>query len=284
MNNIGIVANLDRDIGGKYLAAVAAWLFDKGLRPIILSESKDLVHTPCHVTEEDELFRKSDIAIVLGGDGTMLWASKPASQYNTPLIGINLGTLGYLTDAETGGGLLAIEKVLEGKYTTERRMMLEAEILEEDFSTSYTGMLALNDVCILRGPAPRIKSFSLYINDNFLDTYKADGVIISTPTGSTAYNLAAGGPILKPDIETIAITAICPHNMHSRPLVVSGSDIVSLEIKESYEQDAVLALDGQEYIDIKKGQSVRVKRSKNYMTLIKTKDQSFYNILRIKLH
>jgi len=284
MKNIGLIANLDRDIGGKYLTELAGWLSGAGFRPIVTEQMAQFVHTPCHVACEDELFADSDFCVVLGGDGTILRASKPASKYGVPLLGINLGTLGYLTDVESSGGIESLTKVLEGNYVTERRMMLTADILEADLSVADSGLLALNDVCILRGAEPKIKSFSMSINGQFLNNYKSDGVIIATPTGSTAYNLAAGGPVLKPDIEAIAITPVCPHNMHSRPLVVSGEDVLGVGMGEGFSQEVILTLDGQDHINLESGQRVRVKKSDNYTTLIKTNDMGFYDILRMKLH
>ena len=285
MRNIGLIVNLDRDIGGKYLAEVASWLSAKGLCPIITKNLEMFVNTDCRVTDEDKLYRQSDFIITLGGDGTILGASRFASKYDTPLMGINLGTLGFLTDAEERGGIEAISKVLEGKFNTEKRMMLEAEILSDDFThTVKSGLIALNDVCVLRGSAPKVKTFSLNINNQFLDSYKADGIIIVTPTGSTAYNISAGGPVLKPDIEIIAITPVCPHKMHSRPMVVSAEDVISVEIEDNCEHEAVLTFDGQDHIVLEPGQAVRVKKSPNYVTLIKTNNLGFYDILRAKLH
>ena len=284
MKNIGLIANLDRDIGGKYLAEISTWLFEQGFKPIITAPLEPFVHTECRIMDVEKLYQASDFIVALGGDGTVLGASKLASKYDIPIMGINLGTLGYLTDAEEKGGIQALEKVIEGNFNTEKRMMLQAEILDADFNIVNRRLLALNDVCVLRGSAPKVKTFTLNINGQFLDSYKADGVIIATPTGSTAYNLSAGGPILKPDIEIIAITPVCPHRMHSRPLVVSAGDVVTIEIKDSYEHEAVLTLDGQEHIILEKGQIVRVKKSQNYVTLIKTNNLGFYDILRTKLH
>jgi len=288
MKNIGIISNLDRDIGGAYLAKVALWLREQSANPIVFEDFGQFVHDGCSTAEEDELYRSSDLIVALGGDGTMINASKFAARHNVPIIGINLGTLGYLTDSEGGpGGIDALGKVLAGEYKTDRRMMLVAEVLDEDSNVIQSDLLALNDVCVLRGMHPKAKSFNLYINGQFLDTYKADGIIIATPTGSTAYNLSAGGPVLKPDMENIAITPICPHKMDSRPLVVCAGDVVSLEVGGRYEpsddRDILLTLDGQENIVFRKGQSVRVRKSEKFVTLVKTNDLGFYDILRMKL-
>jgi len=289
MKNIGLAANLDRDINGKYLREVTDWLLDRGLSPIVREEAVQFVDSRCRPSNGDYFYELSDMIIVLGGDGTMIKASKKAAIHNVPIIGINRGTLGYLTDSESGaGGIEALRKVMDGEFKTEKRMMLEASVLDEKSDIIQSGLLALNDICVLRGTSPKAKSYSLQINGEYLDKYKADGIIIATPTGSTAYNLSAGGPILRPDMECIAITPICPHKMNSRPLVVCAQDVISLAVDGNYEDEGgnevILTLDCQENISLEKEQIVRVRKSKNYVTLIKTNDLGFYDILRKKMH
>jgi len=289
MKNIGFVANLDRDINGEYLQKVTNWLLSKGLSPIIRDSEAALVNNHAKVASGDELYEQSDIVVGLGGDGTMIGASKKAAMYGVPVMGINLGTLGYLTDAGGGeAGIEALRKVLLGDYKTEKRMMLEASILDENKNPVTDGLYALNDVCVLRGTSPKAKSYSLQINGDYLDKYKADGIIVATPTGSTAYNLSAGGPILRPDMECIAVTPICPHKMNSRPMVVSANDVMNIEVFGDYEgediNEVMLSLDCQHNIGLRKGYSAEIKRSKKYVTLIKTNDLGFYDILRKKMH
>ena len=289
MKTIGLVANLDRDIDSVYLKEVADWILSRGLLPIIREGDAKSLGSEYRTAAEDELYKLSDMIVTLGGDGTIIGASKKAAMYNTAIMGINLGTLGYLTDAACGvDGIEALGKVLDGEFKIDKRMMLEASVLDERGNVIDDGLLALNEVCILRGMFPRAKSYSLHINGDYLDVYKGDGIIIATPTGSTAYNLSAGGSILSPDMECIAITPISPHKMNSRPLVVSADDILNIDIDGDYEHEdrseVMLSLDCQVNIDIEKGQSVRVERSKKYLRLIKTNDLGFYDILRKKMH
>jgi len=289
MKNIGFVANLDRDINGEYLQKVTDWLLSKGLSPIIRDSEAAFINNHSKVTSGDELYRLSDLVVGLGGDGTMIGASKKAAMYGVPVMGINLGTLGYLTDAGGGeAGIESLRKAIFGDYKTEKRMMLEASILDENRKVVMDKLYALNDVCVLRGTSPKAKSYSLKINGDYLDKYKADGIIIATPTGSTAYNLSAGGPILRPDMECIAITPICPHKMNSRPLVVSAHDVMNVEVFGDYEgediNEVMLSLDCQHNIGVKEGYSVEIRRSEKYVTLIKTNDLGFYDILRKKMH
>jgi NAD+ kinase len=199
-------------------------------------------------------------------------------------MGINLGTLGYLTDVEKGGWDTALKLLVNGEYKTEKRMMLEAFVLNEDKEyESYGRLLALNDICVLRSDISRMINAKIYVSRDYIDTYRADGIIVATPTGSTAYNLSAGGPILKPDIELIAITPICPHKIYSRSSVISAADVVCINLSPN-DGAAVLSLDGQRIINLKAGQNVEIRKSVLYTTIIKTSNMGFYDILREKFH
>ena len=289
MKNIGFVVNLERDVDGKYLKEVTDWLLAYGLSPIIGHKESKFIDNKSRVAEGDELYKLSDLIVSLGGDGTMIGAAKKACIHNVPIIGINLGTLGYLTDAAVGeDGLEALRRVINGDFKVEKRMMLEAAILDEHKNVVQDGLLALNDVCVLRGSLPKAMPYSLQINGEYLDKYKADGIIIATPTGSTAYNLSAGGSILRPDMECISVNPICPHKLNPRPLVVSASDVISVEVVDDYQDnagnEAILSLDCQENFELLKGQSVRIRKAESYVTLLKTNGLGFYDILRMKMH
>lgn len=221
-----------------------------------------------------EAYRDADFIIVLGGDGTLLNVAREAARRGTPVMGINLGTLGFLTDVERQDAEAAIEKVLSGNYRLEKRMMLEAGI--EGREETH---VALNDFCITRGVFSKIVSFSVTINQDHIDTFKGDGVIVATPTGSTAYNLSAGGPILKPDAQMVAITPICPHTLHARSTVVSAADVVRVELASP----CLLSVDGQRGIPLEEGEAVVMRRAPYDAWIIKTQEHGFYDILRSKL-
>lgn len=253
---VGIIANATRDIGLIYTKEVIQWLQSRGYTPVL---------------EEDEAY-KSKFLIVLGGDGTMLQASHRASLHNTPMLGINLGTLGYLTDVDQQEGFCAIEKMLNGDFRREERIMLEVE-----------GELALNDVFIRREGSAKLMNFLICVNGDHMDTIGADGVIVSTPTGSTAYNLSAGGPILRPDSEMMVITAVCPHNLYTRPWVISKSDKVSLTPLETEEGTAAVYLDGVAKFFLKSGESITVQVSNYKASVVKTASIDFFEVLRKKM-
>ncbi|MDR2648377.1 MAG: NAD(+)/NADH kinase [Clostridiales bacterium] len=258
MKNIGIVYNTDKDKALGFRGLVYQRVAALGCRPLL---------------DTDDIYTVSDFIVVLGGDGTMLQAAHQAARADIPLLGVNLGSLGYLTDIEPGEIDEALAAVLQGRFRLERRIMLRTDLNDK--------WAALNDIVIGRGIFSKLIRFQLYINDEYIDTIRADGVIISTPTGATAYNLSAGGPILKPESEMMVITAICPHALHLRPWVISAGDTVGVRVLN--EADAMLTMDGRNMAALEVGQLLSVKRSSMYTSIIKTKPLGFYEILRRKM-
>jgi len=230
----------------------------------------------CFVAHSAKQLAIADFVVVLGGDGTMLSAARETAMHGTPLLGINMGKLGYLTDVEVDGAKDAILAVINGKYTTEKRMMLQAVIDEND-----TQLIALNDVYITHN---RLLGFEIWVNDEYIDSLNADGIIVCTPTGSTAYNLSAGGPILKPDAEIIAVTPICPHALHARPLVLSSKDEIVIKISCDSGQPLhnIVSADGETH-ETHNCEKITIKRSQYSATIIKTGERSFFDVLRKKL-
>lgn len=279
MTKIGILPNKDKDINLDYTKNIVLWLLEKGYKPYILSEFSNIIKGCIYFENMQDLCKESDFVVVLGGDGTLLHKASICALFNTPLIGINLGTLGYLTDVDKASWQVALEKIFNNQYVIERRMMLEAHIRGEDSNFSN---IALNDICIIRGPLSKIITVKLEINKQYIDTYKADGIIIASPSGSTAYNFSAGGPVIKPDLDLMVITPICPHKVYSRSSVVSGDDIVSIHIDDNSNDDVLIAVDGKNNISLKKGQTLNISKSKYYTSIIRTNNLGFYDILRNK--
>lgn len=220
------------------------------------------------ILDIDDLKSGYDFAFVIGGDGTILKAARFYSEYKTPIFGINLGRLGFLSQASRVNLSFAVSQILSGHYKIEQRIMLCAN--------NYT---ALNDFVIKGTQSSRTSRFSLYINDKFVCEYLADGVIISTPTGSTAYGMAAGGPVLTPDINVLEIVPICPHTFSARPIVVSAED--EIKILSSPNNKYSVSADGQTVFTLSK--DIIIKKSEKY-ALLALLDNDFYSILRNKLH
>ena len=224
-------------------------------------ESRQIKYS-LRITDEDNISDEADVILVLGGDGTMLNAAREIKgRKNIPLLGINLGTLGYLAEVEPDKIKEAIDKVLAGEYELESRMMIGGTILRagEKVITDR----ALNDVVIRRVGTQQVMVFNLYVNRKLLNRYQADGIIITTPTGSTGYNLSAGGPIVEPSARLLVVTPICPHTMIQRSIVLSENDVVEIEIpagREGQIQNAVVSFDGYAE-ELVTGDSVRIVKA-----------------------
>lgn len=279
--NIGIISNLEKDESLEITKSIIEW-FDKRQVNVFYDDqiSAELSLTEAKYCNED-LFTKSDLIIVLGGDGTLLNVARQASCTQTPLFGINLGHLGFLTEIEVNDMYSAFERLLKGDYTIENRIMLEAFV--EDDNNSTRNFIALNDIVITKGNFSRLVTYSIYINDKFVDLLSADGVVISSPTGSTAYSLSAGGPIVAPDVDALIVTPICPHTLHSRPVIVSSNNKVRIAVSESNNTNIIMTVDGQDGVMLKPGDIVSVKKSRYYANLVKLDDKNFFDILRQKM-
>lgn len=282
MKKVAILPNIDKDKGLAVTKRLVHYLVEKGCEPQLSEKVAKLAELPQYAKEEEELFSCSDLLISLGGDGTLLGTGRHTARYEKPILGINLGTLGFLTAEEKNHAELAIDKVLKGDYKLEKRMMLSCSIAKGD--ERKEGIIALNDICITRGNLYKVLEIHVYVNDEYVDTLLADGIIICTPTGSTAYNLSAGGPVLKADAQIMAITPISPHTLTSRPIVVSADDVVTVEVNPSREDTPfTVSADGQDNFTLTGKNVVQIRKADVCTTIIKTKPQSFYDVLRHKL-
>lgn len=278
LKKIGFIPNVERDKDLTTTKELLRFVKTRGCQSFVTKEICDKIGDGYDVTVSEHMEHDVDFFLVLGGDGTILHAAKTAAVHDIPLIGVNVGNLGYLTDVEKSGAKNALDMVFGGQYKLEKRMMLEAETEGCAFGGTQ---IALNDVCVSHGASLRQIEFEILINGEYIDTYSADGIIVCTPTGSTAYNLSAGGPILRPDSEMIAITPICPHTLHARSSVMSSEDIIEIKTPESMAKDIVISLDGQNIMST--GYNIKIRRSKFYTTIIKTNKLGFYDILRQKM-
>lgn len=262
-----IISNPDRDPNGEYTERVKKALKDNGAEI-------------CNINDEPE--GKPDIRaiIVLGGDGTLMRTADVVKDFGAPILGINTGTLGYLTGAETDNLEAAVAKLVKGDYRTENRMMLDISVNDGKTET------ILNDAVVTRNGYSRIIRLKVMINGKEIFTAGGDGIIISTPTGSTGYNLSAGGSICVPEAEMIIITPICPHSMTARSIIASAKDEIVIEVpkERNFETpDLGMTLDGKAFHPLKSGDRIRIGRSESITRLIKTDESTFYEALKSKL-
>lgn len=232
------------------------------------------------VASYDEIGDKADLAVVLGGDGTMLNSSRRLAEYSVPLVGVNQGRLGFLTDVARDDVLLRIGEILDGRFTREDRALLEAEVLRGGRRVFHT--VAFNDVVVNKGELGRMIEFDVLIDGEFVYTQRSDGIIVSSPTGSTAYALSANGPILHPRVAGIALVPLCPHALTARPITLPNE--CAIEIVVGPPHDARVHFDGQTRFDARGGDRVRVARSPHTVTLLHPEGYSYFDMLREKLH
>jgi NAD+ kinase len=258
---IKIIANEKKDPCFEYANEVLAFLSGRGTVIAEIAKSED--------------FAPADFCVVLGGDGTMLRVAHYAAVAGIPMLGINLGTLGFLTDVDKKNGLEALEKVIAGEYSRESRIMLESEFGAEKI-VPLEQRLALNEILV--GEIGKLVEYAIYVNEQFITAIRADGIIVSTPTGSTAYNLSAGGPILVPGGNMVAITPVCPHSLSARPWVVGASDSIRVVAK----RNSHIYIDGSLRGEISAGEAVFIKSSEHRAEIVKTTQTNFFAILRKK--
>ncbi|MFR7511348.1 MAG: NAD(+)/NADH kinase, partial [Muribaculaceae bacterium] len=275
---IGFVTNIEKDPTLQETKKMVDFVLKKGCE-VYVSENFSDVHPDVIATSSSEMYKSVDFVVVIGGDGTILRVARSAAIFDTPILGINFGTLGYLADVEKINAIDAIEKVLNGDFTIENRMMLEPYV--ERGCVSHEINLALNEVCITNSVCSRMIKLSVEVNGEYFDTFRADGIIVSTPTGSTAYNLSAGGPILSPHTELMTITHICPHTLYARPFVIDGNDVVRIRVQSNY-NNVQMSCDGQSTVQMKNDDVIIVKKSRYVTRIIKTTNMNFYDILRRK--
>ena len=226
----------------------------------------------------EEEYSNMDIILVLGGDGTLLGISKISSKLNIPVVGVNLGRLGFLSEIEKESLKDDLDKLLSGDFKIEDRMMISAKICDDK------NECALNDIIITReNSLPKILEFDVYLDDEFVDHFMADGIIISTPTGSTAYSLSAGGPVADPSMKIMIITPICPHKMYSRTIIVPGDKKITIKNRSQDNSCAIVAADGQLVGKIESEETVVVTESKDDFKLIKLHGFKFFSVLHEKL-
>jgi len=274
MDKFLIITNYTKDDGRMITSRIQSYLEKKGKECVF-----PLLENGEHIVP-GSIPKDTDCAIVIGGDGTLIRASRTLVFEGVPILGVNLGTLGYLTEVEVQNIEAAIDQLISGDYIIEDRMMLYGKVRGEKRE------IALNDIVVSRSGGMRILSFHLYVNGEFLNTYQADGIIISTPTGSTAYNLSAGGPIIEPTASMILVTPICSHTLTKGSIVFSADDEVVIELgarRDEVKDEAVISFDGADLTAFETGDRLVIKRARETTGLVTLKRTSFLETLREKM-
>lgn len=280
MKHIGIIPNRLKDTDLKVTERIATWFNKNNLSAYTTPDIAEHIQAHTIAVSEKELYEICDSLIVIGGDGTILSVAEVASIKDIPIVGVNLGRLGFLADIEPQEIEVSLQKLLEGVYEIEERMMLKATIISPE-DEKYV-FHALNDINVTRGSFARLVEFEIRINNELCDIYPADGMIVSSPTGSTAYNLSAGGPILVPHANTYVVTPICPHTLYAKSIILSDHDTIQIATLEEA-KDMALSIDGRLKMYLTPQHVVHIERATQVTKLIKLSERKFFDILREKI-
>ncbi|HEY2647285.1 MAG TPA: NAD(+)/NADH kinase [Candidatus Acidoferrales bacterium] len=281
IKTVGIISRPRREDIARFVPPLVKWLQAHGAKVTCDSETSDCFGPlDVQTRKREELPGCTDLLIVLGGDGTLLSAARLSAECKVPILAVNLGGLGFLTTVSQDEIYPILEEIFSGKNRVSERVMLEADILRD--GAMIRKQIALNDVVLNKAALARIMDLELRIDGEYVTTYKADGLIISSPTGSTAYSLAAGGPIVYPTVEAFILTPICPHTLTNRPIVIPDS--ATIEVRFKAENNSVLlTLDGQIGIELAGGDQIRIRKAKEKLRLVRPAKKTYYQILRSKL-
>lgn len=283
VKTVGILSRPDLAEAGRALSELVTWLQGRGVSVVLESRTATLMpdHGAGSIAEGKDVAATADALVVLGGDGTLLGVSHLLARRAVPVLGVNFGSLGFLTEIALPELYTALEGVLQDTYEYDERRMLHAVVRREDQVTQEGDVL--NDVVVTKAALSRIIELDVFVDGLFVSAFRADGLIVSSPTGSTAYNLAAGGPILHPALPAIVLTPICPHMLTNRPLVIGDESTIEVRLRPARDVEVHVTFDGQRGFALKSQDSVTVTRSPRSLRLVRAPARDFFAVLRTKL-
>lgn len=274
IGSVLIIANTGKPDARELAEEIDEYLTSQGVKSVIFTyDGRPVTDPPV---------KRFDLAISLGGDGTVLFASRILSSHTVPILPVNLGDFGFITEVTRNEWRDAYLKYKEGKIEAGRRLIIEVGIYRR--AEKIASFVGLNDAVISAGGISKIVNLTVYLGDQYLGSYRADGVIVATPTGSTAYSAAAGGPILHPEMEAMILNPICPHTLSHRPLVIPSDELVDIEIAERQRTQVVLTVDGQSLTPLEPFDHVIIRRMPEQAYIVRSHRRTFYEVLRTKLN
>jgi NAD+ kinase len=281
MKNIGLAVHPTKEAALEVAAQLAEWLADRQLSVKIESGPAEAIGHPEMAGDVDQIYG-SDLVVVLGGDGTILRASRLAGPRGTPMLGIHFGQYGFITEVHPPDLYKALERVFKGDYQISERLMLTARLYRSEREIgSWT---SLNDVVVAKGPLARILRLRTYVDNKYLATYAADGIIVASPTGSTAYSLSAGGPVVNPDVDALILTPICPHTLNARSLVLPGGQSVQVVAECGPEEPRMmLTVDGQIGYELQCFDKIDIRKAEFTAKIVRWDPKSFYDKIHSRL-
>lgn len=280
IRTVGIACKPIKEVVCSVVPPLLAWLRERKLESLVDNETSDCIDAGVAGMSREALAEKTDLILVLGGDGTLLAVARALRGHSIPILGVNLGGLGFLTSVTLDELYPVLEQVIAGNYRTSDRMTLQATISRDGHVAGPH--FALNDAVVNKSAMARMLDFDVYVDKNHVGRYRADGLIVATPTGSTAYSLAAGGPIVHPDMDVLVVTPICPHMLTNRPLVVPGASEVGVDFSAA-EEPVYLTLDGQTGAQLGLNHRVTITKAESKVRLVRPRDKTYFEVLRSKL-
>jgi NAD+ kinase len=285
--NVGIVAKSHLREAMPHLTEIESWLEARGVQPVFETATAALMppNPKRRLADKGELVTQVDLIVVLGGDGTLLSVAGciASADVDVPILGVNFGSLGFLTEATLPELYPSLEAALAGRAKVEARMMLRATTIRQGAAAPLPEQLALNDVVITKSARARMTDLSVSLGEEFVTRVKADGLIVATPTGSTAYNLSAGGPIVQPVVDALVLTPIAPHMLTNRPIVIPASSLVRVQPLMTDRDELYVTFDGQAGYELRAGDEVQIQCARRRVRLLRPSTRSYFEILRQKL-
>ncbi len=280
LRSIGITANPGKAGLGDLIRQICDWLTGRGVQVIAQGDLAGKLGSGIREASLDQMAKEIECLLVFGGDGTILNCSRMVAASGVPVLGINLGHLGFLSEIDVPDIQSGLESVIRGDYHVEERMMIHAAVIRD--GSEIDNYMGLNDAVITKGAFARLIFLETRVDGEQVGTYPADGIIVSTPTGSTAYSLSAGGPVVTPELDLMLITPICPHALWARPIVISSDCVVEVELL-SDKGEVMLTIDGQHGLGLVKGDVARITRAPFKVKFIRLKTRNFFKVLKQKL-
>lgn len=281
-SRIGILARNNDERVQKTLAPLVAHLLHRGAQ-VCLEHTLRTANPDVSYCNKNDIGARCDLVVVVGGDGTLLDAARAVADHQTPLLGVNLGRLGFLVDVSPDDMRAALDNVLTGHFIKKPRLRLSARIVRADGSSNGEVFNALNECVVRNQEFARVLDFDTYMYGDFISHHRADGFIVATPTGSTAYALSGGGPVVHPDMPALSLVPICPHTLSDRPLIVDANSDIEIRISASHEGTALFTTDGHITRPMAPGDRVLIERARNDLILVHPPDYDYFHILRNKL-
>ncbi|MCL1804428.1 MAG: NAD(+)/NADH kinase [Clostridiales bacterium] len=278
MQKIGLITNVRQEKAQEFAARLAGWLASHGYQSYALARQED-APPDLAAPSEEPLMEDTDMVVAMGGDGTLLSAARITAPHSIPILGVNMGNLGFLTEVEAENLYRGLEQVFRGEYTEDHRMMLQVEVRRN--GKTIREMCGLNDVVIHKGALSRLLEINFWVENDFAGSCKGDGIIIASPTGSTAYSLSAGGPVVHPSLEVMIQTWICPHTITARPTVIPPDKHCTIEL-EDVSSEVLLTVDGQASQPLQEKDRILIKKAPYKAIFIRLAPLKFFSLLKTK--